>query len=271
MTEGTVGFFGAGQMAQALAAGWVRTGLVPPERICAYDPNASAIAGFKERVGAIADLESVEAVTKKADILLLAVKPQYSQEVLKAAATAVDSSKLLVSIAAGVTLETLQSALPAGTPVIRVMPNTPSLIGKGASCYSLGTHASLEHGELVKSLLSAVGSASETTEPMLDAVTGLSGSGPAFIYTVIEALADGGVKAGLPRALAAELAARTVAGAAEMVIATGQHPAALRDAVASPGGTTIAGLAELEKHGLRSALIEAVTAATKRAEELGKQ
>ncbi len=271
MTEGIVGFFGAGQMAKALAAGWVRTELVPPKRICAYDPHASAIASFKERVGAISDLKSVEAVAKNADILVLAVKPQYAEEVLKAAASAVNPNKLVISIAAGVTLDRLESALPSGTPVVRVMPNTPCLIGKGASCYALGSNASLEHGELVKSLLSAVGSASETTEPLLDAVTGLSGSGPAFVYTIIEALADGGVRAGLPRALAADLAARTVAGAAEMVVATGQHPATLRDAVASPGGTTIAGLAELEKHGLRSALIEAVMAATKRSEELGKR
>lgn len=271
MIKGTVGFFGAGQMAQALAAGWVRTGLVPADSICAYDPNPTAITRFKEEVGSVIDLDSIEAVAKQADILLLAVKPQYSKEVLESASASVEKGKLLVSIAAGVTLETLQTAMPTGTAVVRVMPNTPCLIGKGASCYSLGAHASPKQGELVKSLLSAVGSASETTEPMLDAVTGLSGSGPAFIYTVIEALADGGVRAGLPRALAADLAARTVAGAAEMVVSTNQHPASLRDAVASPGGTTIAGLAELEKHGLRSALIEAVTAAAKRSEELGKK
>lgn len=271
MTEGIVGFFGAGQMAQALAAGWVRTNLVPAERIAAYDPHPAANTRFKERVGECLTMGSVEELTQKADVLVLAVKPQHIQSVLTAASPAIDNSKLVVSIAAGVTIAQLESWLPPGTPVIRVMPNTPCLIGRGASGFSRGTSASQEQAELVRSLLSAVGFASETTEPMLDAVTGLSGSGPAYVYTIIEALADGGVRAGLPRALAAELAARTVAGAAEMVLTTGQHPAALRDAVASPGGTTIAGLATLEEHGIRSALIEAVTTSANRSIELGKQ
>ncbi len=271
MIEGFVGFFGAGQMAQALAAGWVRNGLVAADHICAYDPHSAAKNRFKDRVGNCQLLDSIEAVAAKADVLLLAVKPNNVSAVLEAAAASMTPDKLLVSIAAGVTIKQLEARLPDGSPVVRVMPNTPALIGAGASCYSRGQSASMEHGEMVKSMLSAVGFASETPESMLDAVTGLSGSGPAFVYTMVEALADGGVRSGLPRQLASELAARTVAGAAEMIIATGQHPGALKDAVASPGGTTIAGLAELEKNGIRSALIEAVTAATQRSMELGKE
>jgi pyrroline-5-carboxylate reductase len=270
--DGVVGFLGAGRMAQALAAGFVRGGLTAASNVIAYDPAPPACQAFVEAVGAGAkQAKSPAEVIKAARIVFLAVKPQHAAESLAAAAKDWRAGEqLLVSVAAGVTIASLAGPLPKGSAVVRVMPNTPCLIGKGASCYALGEHATAEQGAEVGRLLSAVGFASETPEKLLDAVTGLSGSGPAFVYTVIEALADGGVRAGLPRALAAELAARTVAGAAEMVAATGEHPAALRDAVASPGGTTIAGLAELERHGLRSALIEAVTAATKRSAELGQ-
>jgi pyrroline-5-carboxylate reductase len=270
--DGVVGFLGAGRMAQALAAGFVRGGLIDPSRVIAYDPFLAAGQAFVDAVGAGArQAASPAEVVKASRIVFLAVKPQHARESLDAAATAWRAGEqLLVSVAAGVSIASLAAPLPEGSAVVRVMPNTPCLIGKGASCYALGEHASGEQGAEVGRLLSAVGFASETPEKLLDAVTGLSGSGPAFVYTVIEAIADGGVRAGLPRALAAELAARTVAGAAEMVTATGQHPAALRDAVASPGGTTIAGLAELERHGLRSALIEAVTTAARRSAELGQ-
>jgi pyrroline-5-carboxylate reductase len=262
-------------MAQALAGGWVREGLVSADRLHAYDPHASAGKKFSERVGVGATLaKSNAAVVEACDVVFLAVKPQYAHAALAEAANAVPADalrqKLFVSIAAGVSLGAIERTLGAGTPVIRVMPNTPCLVGRGASCYARGPHASTEHGAIVHGLLSAVGSAAEVPERLLDAVTGLSGSGPAFVYTVIEALADGGVEAGLPRALAAELAARTVAGAAEMVIATGQHPAVLRDAVASPAGTTVAGLAELERRGLRAALSGAVVAAAARSAELGQ-
>lgn len=270
--DGVIGFLGAGRMAQALAAGFVRSGLTTAEKITAYDPAPAASKAFVDAVGAGAkQAASTAEVVKNARIVFLAVKPQYADESLAAAAKDWRAGEqLLVSVAAGVTIATLAAPLPKGSAVVRVMPNTPCLVGKGASCYALGKHATAQQGEEVGRLLSAVGFASETPEKLLDAVTGLSGSGPAFVYTVIEALADGGVRSGLPRALAAELAAHTVAGAAEMVSATGQHPAALRDAVASPGGTTITGLAELERLGVRSALIEAVTAATRRSAELGQ-
>lgn len=270
--DGTIGFLGAGRMAQALAAGIVGSGLAPSERVIAYNPSAGPAEAFADAVGRGVTLaESPEEVGAAARIIFLAVKPVYAAEALAPVVPTWRDEQLLVSVAAGVTLESLQSWLPNAAAAVRVMPNTPCLVGHGASCYALGKHATPDQGEEVGRLLSAVGFASEVPERLLDAVTGLSGSGPAYVYTMIEALADGGVRAGLPRPLAAELAARTVAGAAETVIRTGTHPAELRDAVASPGGTTIAGLAELENHGVRSALIEAVTAAAKRSAELGNK
>lgn len=265
-----LGFIGAGQMATALANGVVAAGLYRAEQIRAFDPFDGARENFAELFGATAVLDSNAAVASQATLLLLAVKPQQMSTALAEVALALQSKAVVVSIAAGVTLEIISAQLPPGSRIVRVMPNTPCLVGRGASCFALGQHADSADGERVRRLLSAVGIAHEVPEKLLDAVTGLSGSGPAFVYTVIEALADGGVRAGLPRALAAELAAQTVSGAAAMVLETGKHPAELRDAVASPAGTTIAGLAELERLGLRGALIEAVTAAAERSRELGK-
>jgi len=177
--------------------------------------------------------------------------------------------KLLVSVAAGIRLATLADRFGKGLRLVRVMPNTPCLIGQGACAYCLGEHATAEDGQLVKQLLQSVGIAYEVEEKLLDAVTGLSGSGPAFVYIMIEALSDGGVRMGLPRNVATALAAQTVRGAAEMVTVTGEHPGVLKDRVASPGGTTMAGLQALESGGLRAALMAAVEAATRRAGELG--
>lgn len=268
--DGHVGFLGAGRMAQALAAGFVRAGFVSPQQVIAYNPSSAAGEAFAEAVGdGVTLAKSPEEVGSTARIGFLAVKPVYAADAIAPVVPGWREEQLLVSVAAGVTLSSLQGWLPEGAAAVRVMPNTPCLVGKGASCYARGERATEEQADEVGRLLSAVGLASEVPERLLDAVTGLSGSGPAFVYTMIEALADGGVRAGLPRELAARLAASTVAGAAEMVVQTGQHPAALRDAVASPGGTTIAGLAELENHGVRAALIEAVTTAAKRSAELG--
>jgi pyrroline-5-carboxylate reductase len=175
-----------------------------------------------------------------------------------------------VSIAAGVTLSRLAAGLPPRQKIIRVMPNTPALVGQGASAYSLGEHVPADDGKLVARLLSAVGVAFEVPEAMLDAVTGLSGSGPAFVYSMIEALARGGTSVGLSAELAAELAARTVAGAAQMVLVTGEAPGVLRDRVTSPGGTTLAGLAVLRERGFGEAVADAVVAATRRSAELGQ-
>ncbi len=188
----------------------------------------------------------------------LAVKPQFMAEALADVRPAITANHLVVSIAAGVTLAALREGLGSAPRLVRVMPNTPCLIGRGASAYCLGPGASEADGQLVGELLGCVGWAAPAPEKLLDAVTGLSGSGPAFVYLMIEALSDGGVLMGLPRELATALAAQTVAGAAHMVLETGQHPGVLKDQVTSPGGTTIAGLRALEEHGARAAFVNAV-------------
>ena len=201
----------------------------------------------------------------------LATKPDVIPTVLAECGPALlKRGCLVVSIAAGVTLTTMESALPDGVRVIRVMPNLNALVGQLAAGFCCGKHATRKDSELVKSLLGTVGRAEEVPEKLMDAVTGLSGSGPAFGYMMVEALADGGVRAGLPRPTAMVLAAQTLKGAAEMVLTTGKHPGELKDQVCSPGGTTIAGVEALEKAGFRSAAIGAVTAAAARAAELGK-
>lgn len=265
----TIGLLGAGQMARALASGWVKAGLAAPADLLAYDPSDAAFDAFQAGVGHGVTRCAGAAEAAAADTLLLAVKPQYLPAAIGEASVGLRPETLVVSIAAGVTLSRLAELLPAETRTVRVMPNTPCLVGRGASGYALGPGVTPQQGAYVGGLMSSVGFAAEVPEALLDPLTGLSGSGPAYIYTVIEALADGGVRAGLPRKLASELATHTVAGAAAMVAETGEHPAALRDAVSSPAGTTVAGLGELERRGLRAALIEAVAASAARAAELG--
>ncbi len=264
-----IGFLGAGQMATALAKGWAKAGLLDPARSRASDPSMAARSAF-ETVGISTTAVNSE-VVKTAEVIVLSVKPQMMAAVLADVKLAITSNHLVISIAAGWTLEALAAGLPEGTRIVRVMPNTPCLVGASAAAYSAGKNATEKDLTTVQQLLSAVGTAIELPEHLLDAVTGLSGSGPAYVFVLIEALADGGVKAGLPRNVAQALAAQTVFGAAKMVLETGQHPAELKDAVASPAGTTIVGLAALERGGFRSALIEAVVAATERATELGKK
>jgi pyrroline-5-carboxylate reductase len=262
-----IGFIGAGQMATALARGLTAANVLPGSAIVAADPVAASLERFARETGGRGVATNAD-VLRDADVVLLAVKPQQMDAVLTEIAPACTPRHLVVSIAAGVTLQTLETKLPSGQRVVRVMPNTPCLVGRGASAFSVGQHATREDAAVVQQLLSTVGFAAEVPEKLLDAVTGLSGSGPAYVYVIIEALSDGGVRAGLPRDLATKLAAQTVLGAAEMVFATGQHPGTLKDAVTSPGGTTIAGLHALETHGVRGALIDAVVAATDRAREL---
>lgn len=196
--------------------------------------------------------------------------PLTTQIVLREIKDVVTSDKLIVSIAAGVTISTIQSLLGSGVRVVRVMPNTPCLVGETAAAYALGANATKADGDVVNSLLSACGVAVPVKESMLDAVTGLSGSGPAYVYIMIEAMADGGVRMGLPRQMALQLAAKTVLGAAKMVIETAEHPGMLKDKVASPGGTTIAGIEALEKGSFRATVMSAIRAATERSKELGK-
>lgn len=263
-----VGFVGAGQMATALAVGWARAGLLDAGRSVATDPYPTARAKFADATGVRAT--DTPADVAAADVLVLAVKPQVMAAALAELRPSLQPRHLVVSIAAGVTLKALADGLGHDTRLARVMPNTPCLVGASASGYAVGPAATPDDAAAVGRLFGAVGTAFAVPEHLLDAVTGLSGSGPAFVYVAIEALADGGVRAGLPRDVAQALAAQTVLGAAKMVLETGQHPAALKDAVASPGGTTIAGLHALERAGFRAALMDAVTAAADRARELGK-
>jgi pyrroline-5-carboxylate reductase len=265
----TIGFLGAGNMATALAKGFVKAGFVTPNQIIASDPIDAARAEFSRQVGARTTALNQEAVAF-AEVLLLAVKPDQVNLALAEIRDVFTDQHLLISIAAGVTLSKLEAGLRPGARLVRVMPNTPALVGASASAYALGKAALPKDGELAQKLFSAVGLAFSVKESLLDAVTGLSGSGPAYVYLFIEGLSDGGVAAGLSREVATQLAAQTVLGAAKMVLETGQHPGALKDMVTSPGGTTIEGLHELEKGKLRGTLISAVRAATEKSRKLGQ-
>jgi pyrroline-5-carboxylate reductase len=264
-----IGFLGAGRMATALTRGFVRAEMVFPREIIAADPYGPARKSFAAETGAKTVTANLEAA-RAANVLILATKPDQVAAALAEISGAFTKNHLLISIAAGVTLAKLEGALPAGARVIRVMPNTPALVGAGASAFAPGKAATAADGELAKKLLSAVGVAVLVKEPLLDAVTGLSGSGPAYVYQFIEALSDGGVAAGLPRDIATKLAAQTVLGGAKMVLETGQHPGALKDQVTSPGGTTIEGLHALEKGRLRATVMSAVRAATEKSKKLGQ-
>jgi pyrroline-5-carboxylate reductase len=264
-----IGFLGAGKMATSLGRGWLSAGLTSPERVVASDPVPAARQDFTKATGVRA-IEDNREVVSASELLVLAVKPQSMKALLAEIGPAVTGRHLLVSIAAGVTLQQLAEGLGGERRLVRVMPNAPCLVGASACGYSAGGLATADDVALVDRLLKAVGKAFPLPESLLDAVTGLSGSGPAFVFVVIEALSDGGVRMGLPRDVATVLAAQTVLGSAKMLLETGKHTGELKDMVASPGGSTIAGLQALERGGLRAALIDAVEAATKRAIELGK-
>ncbi|MGC8643124.1 MAG: pyrroline-5-carboxylate reductase [Isosphaeraceae bacterium] len=261
------GFIGAGKMATALIRGILRTGVAEPPHLAASDPLASARSALAADTG-IEVFESNAPVVERSDVLVLAVKPQVMHEVLVQLRPLVGPGHLVISVAAGVSIATLLDGLGGDRRIIRVMPNTPALLGEGASAYALGPGTRRDDESITQEFLAAVGRAVRVPESLLDAVTGLSGSGPAFVYLMIEALSDGGVRMGLPRDIATMLAAQTVQGAARMVLETGLHPGLLKDQVASPGGTTIAGLHALERGGVRGALIDAVEAATRRSAEL---
>lgn len=264
-----VGLIGTGRMATALAKGWVQSNWIAPQNIIGTDVLPVARDQFHE-VTLCRTVNSVAELLQHATVLVLAVKPQHVPEVLDELKDGFEDRHLLVSIAAGIPLSKISDVLGNERRLVRVMPNTPALIGSGASAFSLGGTATPDDGKLVKQMLSTVGIAVQVPESQLDAVTGLSGSGPAYIYQIIEALSDGGVRVGLPRTTATQLAAQTVLGAARMVLETGEHPGVLKDAVTSPGGTTITGLQSLENGGVRGHLINAVVAATQRSRELGQ-
>jgi len=254
-------------MATALACGWLRAGLAERETCRASDPAVACREAFTAATG-IAAVASNREVVASCDVVVLAVKPQDTIGVLAELRPVVDAGHLIVSVAAGVTLQRLASGLEAGCRLVRVMANTPCLVQASAAAFSAGPHATVDDVALIDRLLNAVGRAFEVPEKLLDAVTGLSGSGPAFVFAIIEALSDGGVLMGLPRDVATTLAAQTVLGSAKLVLETGQHPAVLRDQVTSPGGTTIAGIAAMERGGVRAALVSAVEAAARRATQL---
>jgi len=261
----SVGTVGAGNMAEAILQGLLHAGLAP-EQLIASDPDPGRREHVAERLG-VRTTESNADVAEASELVVLAVKPSQ----LEAAAGTLphDGGPLYVSIAAGVTLGTLRRLLGAGSRVIRAMPNTPALIGAGITAVAEDAATAPEDLERACAVLRAVGEVVRVAEPLLDPVTGLSGSGPAYVYLFIEALTEGGIREGLPATIARQLAVATVSGAARMVDESGEHPAVLRERVTSPGGTTIAGLAALESGGLRSALLEAVRAATARSRALG--
>jgi pyrroline-5-carboxylate reductase len=269
MLQERIGCIGAGQMATALAGGLIKEGLTTADHILAADIDASARQRFTAATGATTT-ESNAQVAERSDMIFLAVKPQQMAGAAGEFRGKLTRKHLLVSIAAGIRLTTLGEMFGKDLRIVRVMPNTPCLVGHGVCGYSLGEHVTPDDGATVGRLLQSFGEAWHLDEKLLDAVTGLSGSGPAFVYVIIEALSDAGVRMGLPRAVAAAMAARTVRGAAEMVLTTGEHPAVLKDRVTSPAGTTIAGLQALEAGGLRSAIMSAVEAATRRSMELGE-
>ena len=244
--EVSIGFIGAGQMATALARGFVRANVIGSDRIIACDVNPDTAKKFVTETGA-AIAPNISAVADKSTLVFLAVKPQHMAAVLDELKHSLTDLHLVVSIAAGIALKRLSDGLGPACRAIRVMPNTPCLIGAGASAFARGATATADDAALVLRLLSTTGVALEVPERLLDAVTGLSGSGPAYVYQFIEGLSDGGVGMGLPRDIATRLAAQTVLGAAQMVLSTGQHTGVLTDAVTSPGGTTIAGLHALER------------------------
>lgn len=266
---GTIAMIGSGQMGEALIGGWLAAKTVPPEAIIATDASAERRDLMKRRFGVRTGTDNRDAAAR-ADVVVLAVKPQILDGVMKDLSSAL-SGKLVLSIAAGVTIAHLAKLAPKGARFVRVMPNTPVLVRDGVSALSFGAGVTEKEQQLARRLFEAVGRTVVVEEKLMDAVTGLSGSGPAYVFLAIEALADGGVKMGLPRTVADLLAAQTVLGAARMVLETGEHPAKLKNNVASPGGTTIAGLHRLEQGGLRAALMAAVEAAAKRSEELGRE
>ena len=262
-----LGFIGAGAMGSALMKGVIRNGLVSPAQVFVSEPDEKRLKSLVGELG-INPVEGNNELVKGVDVVVLAVKPQIITAVLEKLEGEWSAEQLVISIAAGVTLGELEGFLP-GIPVVRVMPNTPSLVGMGAAVIALGSHATAVHGHWAEEIFKATGEAFQLPEELLDAVTGLSGSGPAYGYIFIEALSDAGVREGLPRDVAQRLAAITLKGAAQMVLDTNKHPGELKDMVTSPAGTTIEAVAYLEDRAFRGTVMAAVRNATRRSREMG--
>jgi len=265
----TIGFIGGGNMAEALIRGLVKGNHLPASHVLASGPRRERLDELHAKY-AIETMIDYKALAERCDLVVLSVKPQILDKVLREIGDRLKSGTLVISIAAGVDTATIEEAVADGVRVVRAMPNTPALVGAGATAISAGKHASPEDLATARAMFDAVGITVELDESHLDAVTGLSGSGPAYIFLILEALADAGVKVGLARRNAQRLAAQTVMGSAKMLMDLDEHPGVLKDMVTSPGGTAIAGLHTLEEGGLRTTLINAVETATKRARELGR-
>jgi pyrroline-5-carboxylate reductase len=264
-----IGFVGGGNMGEALIKGLIEASLVSPSQMHVFDVSSARM----EHLGASYNVNlknSIGELAGASAVIVLAVKPQVMSSVLAELVPHLSHKPLVISIAAGVSMLKLAEGLPQGIAVIRVMPNTPALVLEGASAMARGPHVTGEQMELALSLFRAVGTAIEVEEKWMDTVTGLSGSGPAYVLLLLESLIDAGVLMGLPRQIARELVLQTVSGSVKMVRETGKHPAELKDLITSPGGTTIQGLKILEERGVRGAIMRAVEAATLRSQELGK-
>jgi pyrroline-5-carboxylate reductase len=267
--EHTIVFVGAGNMAGALIRGLIGTGTVPADRIIAADPDQDRLSALEAELEIRVTSDNAEAV-KDATVVVLAIKPQVFAQVLPGLSAALPPDALLISIAAGISTRIIERSFPDGSRVVRTMPNTPALVGAGASAIAGGTHATDDDLELAETLFRSVGIAVRVPEEQIDAVTGLSGSGPAYVFAMIEALRDAGAREGLPEETALQLAAQTVFGAARLLLDEKEAPEVLRDRVTSPGGTTRAGLDALAAAGFADAIMGAVRAATRRSVELGK-
>jgi pyrroline-5-carboxylate reductase len=265
-----IGFIGAGKMGSALMQGIIKAGIVKPENLGASDVYEPFLNELKAKLGINVSTDNA-VIAQASDVLILAVKPQTLSSVLENLKAHINADKLIISIAAGVPLATYENTLPAGTRVIRVMPNIAATVSEAASGIAPGKYATAEDVKTALEIFSAVGTAVQVSESIMDAVTGLSGSGPAFIFPVIEAMADGAVLEGMDRKSALTLSAQTVLGAAKMMLETGLHPGELKDMVTSPAGTTIQGVHALEEAGIRAAFMNAVIRATERSKELGKK
>ena len=269
MKDYSIGFIGTGKMGEALIRGVINSGLVKPDKICASDIDENKLNSLASELSITVSCDNKQTL-EQSDVVILAIKPQIIRYVLQGMKESVIKKHLFISIAAGVTIDSLASELPVGTRIVRVMPNICATVGEAASAICQGDVATKSDVETACKIFNVVGGTVVVDEHLMDAVTGLSGSGPAFVFMIIEALADGGVHQGLDRATAQKLAAQTVLGAAKMTLETGQHPGELKDMVTSPGGTTIHGIEALEKNNVRSAIMSAVIAASKRSKELGK-
>jgi len=267
---GRLGLIGCGQMGEALLHGILGARLYAPARVLAADPAEGRMKTIIQRYGIRAAADGRAVAKSGVDVLVLAVKPQTIDKLFAELKDAVSDRTLVISIVTGIQLVRLEAELGGRARVVRAVPNTPALVGGGVTAVASGAHATVDDLRTAVELFNAVGTTLVVEERQLNAVTGLSGSGPAYAFVMIEALADGGVKVGLPRDIALQLAARTLLGAAQLLLQTSEHPGQLKDRVTSPGGTTIAGLREMEAGGVRVALINAVEAAARRAEELGR-